>query len=242
MNGKKGARTSASPARKNSTESIEDYVKTIYNHTEWQDTPITTSILASKLGFAPSSVTEMVKKLASMDLVTHVPYGAVTLTAEGEKLALQMVRRHRLLETFLVQTFDYSWEDVHEEAEILEHAVSDRLLNAIAEKLGNPISDPHGDPIPSADGQVAKPAAQNLTQSASGSVQVVTRIRDDNSELLSYLAAEGLNINSLIKVHERKPFGGSLTIEILNTPNESSGKTLDLGDEASSAIWVSAAS
>jgi DtxR family Mn-dependent transcriptional regulator len=134
----------------------DDYLKTVYAHTEWQDAPITPSVLAAKLGIAPSSVTEMVKKLAAAGLVSHVPYGAVRLTDAGTQRALAMVRRHRLIETWLVQEFGYAWDEVHDEAEVLEHTISDRLLEGIDERLGRPRFDPHGDAIPDADGHVER--------------------------------------------------------------------------------------
>src|SRR5690606_29262904 len=142
-----------------STSTIEDYVKVIYSHTEWQPEPITPGALAARLGLAASSVTEMVKKLAAQGLVQHQPYGAIELTVAGRELALRMVRRHRLVETWLVQAMGYAWDEVHDEAEVLEHAVSDRLLAAIDAALGHPSRDPHGDPIPSASGVVKIPDA-----------------------------------------------------------------------------------
>src|SRR5690606_101486 len=137
------------------------------------------------------SVTEMVKKLAASGLVDHVPYGAITLTGEGRTLALRMVRRHRLIETWLVEAFGYRWDEVHDEAEVLEHAISDRMLDAIFEQLGRPTRDPHGDPIPTAEGTVAFPAAVLLAEAPDGHEGVVVRIRDRDPKLLRYLTAEG---------------------------------------------------
>ena len=135
---------------------VDDYLKTIYHHTEWQDERMTPSQLAGVLGLAPSSVTEMVKKLASLGLVTHRPYGPVSLTATGERRAAAIIRRHRLIETWLVREFGYAWDEVHDEAEVLEHAISDRLLAGIDDLLGHPLFDPHGDAIPRADGTVVR--------------------------------------------------------------------------------------
>lgn len=210
---------------------FDDYLKTVYSHTEWQDAPITPSQLAAALGIAPSSVTEMVKKLAAAGLVSHQPYGAVRLTDAGRERALQMVRRHRLIETWLVQEFGYAWHEVHEEAEVLEHAVSDRLLERIAESLGNPTRDPHGDPIPSSDGSVALPDAFVLTGAAGGEKGRVARISDRDPELLRWLEGHGVRLDAELEVVERQPFGGSLTVRV-------AGAEVDLGDEAAASIWL----
>lgn len=211
---------------------VEDYVKTIYSHTEWQDEPVTSSELAARLGLAASSVTEMVKKLAASGLVVHVPYGAVTLTENGRMLALRMLRRHRLIETWLVRSFGYSWDEVHDEAEVLEHALSDRLLEAIADQLGHPVRDPHGDPIPSRDGVVVRPDAVQLAVAERGQRGRVVRISDRNPMLLRYLEAEGIRLDSAVQVVERRPFGGALAVRVDGTEH-------DVGDEAAAAIWIS---
>lgn len=216
---------------------VEDYVKAIYGHTEWQPDPITPSELAARLGLAASSVTEMVKKLAGAGLVTHVPYGAVTLTGEGTALALRMVRRHRLIETWLVEHFGYDWDEVHDEAEVLEHALSDRLLGAIADRLGQPIRDPHGDPIPAADGSIVRPAALLLLDAADGSAGAVVRISDRDPALLRYLTAEGITLDAHIAVVGRRPFGGALVVRL--DGEDGAGRELDLGAEAAASIWIS---
>ena len=212
---------------------VEDYVKVIYSHTEWQPEPITTSALAARLGLAASSVTEMVKKLSASGLVGHVPYGAVTLTADGRTLALRMLRRHRLIETWLVVSFGYGWDEVHEEAEMLEHAVSDRFLEAIAGKLGYPLRDPHGDPIPRADGSVEQPDAVLLQDAPDGFSGPVVRISDRDPTLLRYLEAEGVVLDAPLTVLERRPFGGALAVRLPNAGE------IDLGAEATAAIWLS---
>ena len=215
---------------------VEDYVKVIYAHTEWQDSPITTSVLAAKLGLAASSVTEMVKKLSAQGLVTHVPYGAVTLTAEGNSLALRMLRRHRLIETWLVKQYGYGWDEVHDEAEVLEHSVSDRLLDAIDEQLGNPTRDPHGDPIPASDGSIVQPAALLLRDAPEGATGTIVRISDTDPILLRHLEAESITVDREVTVLGRKPFGGSFVVRVSGTANEH-----DLGDQALASIWISAA-
>ena len=211
---------------------VEDYVKTIYSFGEWDDVAATPSALAARLGLAASTVTEMVKKLAASGLVDHVPYGAITLTAEGRTLALRMVRRHRLIETWLVEEFGYRWDEVHEEADVLEHAVSDRMLDAIFEKLGRPVRDPHGDPIPSSDGRVVMPPAVLLAEAPDGHEGGIVRIRDRDPNLLRYLEAEGFDLDARVRVVGRKPFGGALAIVL-------EGVELDVGDEAAREIWIS---
>ncbi|MGF3056281.1 metal-dependent transcriptional regulator [Microbacterium sp. YY-01] len=178
----------------------DDYLKTVYSHTEWQDAPITPSQLAAKLNIAPSSVTEMVKKLAAAGLVSHVPYGAVRLTDEGRARALAMVRRHRLIETWLVQEFGYSWDEVHDEAEVLEHTISDRLLEGIDERLGRPRFDPHGDAIPDAAGRVDREPFVLLADAAVGHSGVVLRVDDRDADLLRALEGAGVMVGHTIAV------------------------------------------
>jgi DtxR family Mn-dependent transcriptional regulator len=217
------------------SSSIEDYVKVIYGFTEWQDKPITSSQLAQRLGVANSSVSEMVRKLKDQGLVDHKPYSAITLTAAGIRLALSMVRRHRLIETYLVQELGYRWDEVHDEAELLEHAVSDTFIERMAAKLGDPQRDPHGDPIPTADGAVHMPAAHLLAELDTGHTGRITRISDENPDLLRYLSAEGIDLDADVQVMGRKPFGGALVVRISNA-----GKTqdFDLADEVTAALWV----
>jgi DtxR family transcriptional regulator, Mn-dependent transcriptional regulator len=193
--------SSAPPPLRSSA--IEDYLKVVYSHTEWQPDPITSSQLAARLGLAPSSVTEMVKKLVAQGLVEHAPYGAITLTPEGRENALRMVRRHRLIETWLVRQFGYSWDEVHDEAEVLEHTLSDRLLDAIDEQLGRPVRDPHGDPIPSAAGVVERPDAVLLSRVEPGQRGRVVRISDRDPLVLRELSAAGIGLDSELE-------GGSL--------------------------------
>ena len=209
---------------------VEDYVKVVYAHTEWQSDPISTSVLAARLGLAASSVTEMVKKLVAQGLVHHVPYGAVTLTAEGAALALRMVRRHRLIETWLVRHFDYSWDEVHDEAEVLEHALSDRLLDKIDDQLGRPTRDPHGDPIPARDGTVNRPSAVLLGETSPGETVRVVRISDRDPLLLRHLGAEGVALDTSLTVVAADPFSVAL---------DGSAGELGLAPDALVSIWVS---
>jgi DtxR family transcriptional regulator, Mn-dependent transcriptional regulator len=170
----------------------ENYLKAIWAHTEWQPAPITPSALAARLGVAPSSVTEMVKKLAAGGFVTHVPYGPLTLTDLGRLRAADVVRRHRLVETWLVREMGYEWDEVHDEAEVLEHSISERLLDAIDERLGRPRRDPHGDAIPAADGTVPAVDALPLEDAPVGFQGDVLRINDRDPALLRALAEAGV--------------------------------------------------
>lgn len=176
----------------------ENYLKTIYGHTEWQPDALTSSQLAARLGLAPSSITEMVRKLSQQGLVEHARYGTIVLTPAGRAEALRMVRRHRLIETWLVREFGYGWDEVHDEAEVLEHALSDRLLDAIDVQLGHPTRDPHGDPIPSADGSVPSLAGILASTLAAGTTARVVRISDRDPEVLRRLAQVGVGVGSAI--------------------------------------------
>ncbi|GAA1222175.1 MULTISPECIES: metal-dependent transcriptional regulator [Microbacterium] len=204
----------------------DDYLKTVYAHTEWQDAPITPSVLAAKLGIAPSSVTEMVKKLAAAGLVSHVPYGAVRLTEAGTARALAMVRRHRLVETWLVQEFGYGWDEVHDEAEVLEHTISDRLLEGIDARLGRPRFDPHGDAIPDADGRIEREPFVLLADAPVGHTGRVLRVDDRDPELLRALEPLGLTVAS--------------TVTVTASGVEIDGTETALPDEAAQVVWLSA--
>ena len=210
---------------------IEDYLKTVYAHTEWQPDPITPKVLADALGVAPSSVTEMVKKMAASGLVSHVPYGAVRLTDAGLARALAVVRRHRLIETWLVREMGYAWDEVHDEAEVLEHAISDRLLEAIDERLGRPVRDPHGDAIPAADGTLASEPWVLLGDASTGHSGAVIRISDRDPAVLRLLHELGIGPGTLLTVTDVS----SQTITV-----EAQGAARRLPAEAALAIWVAA--
>ncbi len=179
---------------------VDDYLKTIYHHTEWQDDRITPSQLAAELGLAPSSVTEMVQKLAAQGLVTHRPYGPIALSDEGARRAAAIIRRHRLIETWLVREFGYAWDEVHDEAEVLEHAVSDRLLEGIDERLGRPRFDPHGDAIPDADGHVHREPFVLLGAAPAGHTGRVLRVSDRDPELLRAVETAGVSVGAVVTV------------------------------------------
>lgn len=164
------------------TPVAQDYLKVIWSATEWGDPPITSKALAARLGTSAASVTDAVRRLAAQGLVSYEPYRPVRLTEQGERLAVAMVRRHRLLETFLVRSLGYDWGEVHDEAEALEHAASEKLIECIDTLLGRPDADPHGDPIPAADGTVRRPRAVRL-KAIGGQCRVV-RVSDADPEIL----------------------------------------------------------
>ncbi|MGB4779333.1 metal-dependent transcriptional regulator, partial [Microbacterium sp.] len=195
---------------------IDDYLKTIYHHTEWQPAPITPSQLAAELSLAASTVTEMVQKLAAQGLVSHRPYGPVSLTDAGAVRAASIIRRHRLIETWLVREFGYAWDEVHDEAEVLEHTISDRLLAGIDDRLGHPRFDPHGDAIPDADGAVHRVPFVLLATAHLGHVGRVLRVSDRDPGLLRALSAHGIDVGHTLVVTGRDAVrvDGGATVEL----------------------------
>jgi DtxR family Mn-dependent transcriptional regulator len=181
--------------------STQDYLKSVWTLQEWSGGAVSVTALADRLGVRTSTASDGIKKLAEQGLVAHETYGGITLTAVGTAHALAMVRRHRLLETYLVQELGYSWDEVHDEAEVLEHAVSDRMVSAIDERLGHPTRDPHGDPIPSADGAAHLPDAVPLSRAKPGPVTVV-RLSDADPERLRRFAEAGLTPDSRAVVRD----------------------------------------
>ena len=168
--------------------STQNYLKAIWGLKEWSSEPVTATLIAKQLGLKLSSVSDAVRKMAKQGLVSHTPYGSVELTELGRQYALVMVRRHRLLESFLVQALGYTWDEVHNEAENLEHAVSDMLIERVDKFLDYPTRDPHGDPIPTVDGQITIPSAHRLTDSGAQSQVTVERISDSEPPLGLFLA------------------------------------------------------
>ena len=214
----------------------QDYLKVIWNAQEWSLDKVSTKMLAEKLGVSASTASESIRKLAEQGLVDHEKYGAVTLTESGRRAALAMVRRHRLLEAFLVKELGYSWDEVHDEAEVLEHAVSDRLVARIDAKLGFPQRDPHGDPIPGSDGQVPTPPARQLWSCVDGEAGVVARISDKDPEMLRYFDSIGINLDSRLRVLTRREFAGMISVAVESA--DGGPTTVDLGSPAAQAIWM----
>lgn len=194
------------------TPAIEDYLKAIY--TLQQQGAVTTSLLGEQRGSKPGSVTGMVKKLAEMNLVRHTPYQGVELTPSGERIALEVIRHHRLLELYLVEALGYSWDEVHEEAEKLEHHISEKLEARIAAHLGHPTIDPHGDPIPTLEGQLPRSADLRLADLQVAEQARIVRMRDQSAERLRYLADLGLVLGAAVEVTASAPFDGPLSIRV----------------------------
>lgn len=212
---------------------FEDYLKTIWSAHEWHDHPLTMTALATRMGHAPSTASEAVGKLTAQGLVRHPKYGSIDLTDTGRDAALAVVRRHRLLETFLVQHLGYGWDEVHDEAEVLEHAVSDKLVDRIALALGHPDRDPHGDPIPRRDGALQRPDAISLNHAPIGEPLVVARVADRSPDLLRYLEACAITLDASVLVTTRNESAGIVSVDI-------DGHAMDLGIPAARAIWVRA--
>ncbi|MFH5824442.1 metal-dependent transcriptional regulator [Georgenia sp. AZ-5] len=217
------------------TAANQDYLKVIWTAQEWSAEPVTTTLLARKMGFSPSTVSEAVKKLTASGLLAHARYGAIELTEPGRAAALAMVRRHRIIETFLVAELGYAWDEVHDEAEVLEHAVSDRLVDALDARLGHPRRDPHGDPIPTPAGEVPAPPATPLHLVEDGTVRVA-RISDTDPQVLRYFADLGVTLDTELRVLARKDFAGTLTLEVAGRPG-----TREVGLTAAEAVWVTRA-
>jgi len=205
--------TDQSPISGVYSEAIEDFLKAVYL-LQQEHERVQTSMLAESLGITAPSTTEMAKKLARANLVEHEPYRGIRLTPVGRRVALEIVRNHRLLELFLVQSLDYSWDEVHEEAERLEHAISDRLAQRIAAYLGHPAFDPHGDPIPSPEGDVYQRELTPLSEWPQGDVGRVSRLLDQSPEMLRYLADKGLTIGAMVRVENVDPFDGPMTLMV----------------------------
>jgi DtxR family Mn-dependent transcriptional regulator len=194
------------------TQSVEDYLKAIYRLSP-EGRPASTSEIAHLLELSAPSVSGMVKRLSELGLLEHLPYKGVQLTADGRRAALRMVRRHRLIEAYLVEFLGYSWDTVHQEAERLEHAVSETLVERMAAALGHPSVDPHGDPIPTADGAIEELASTPLAALEVGDTAEIVRVHEGDSERLRYLATLGLRPGVVVTVLDRQPFSGPVTIE-----------------------------
>jgi DtxR family transcriptional regulator, Mn-dependent transcriptional regulator len=189
------------------TRSVEDYLKAIYHLTR-QGGFAATSDIAANLAVSPPSVSGMVKRLSESGLIEHVPYRGVQLTAQGRRAALKMIRRHRVLEVYLFKQLGYDWDHVHEEAERLEHAVSDELIERMARALGEPRYDPHGAPIPTAAGEIEETDLVSLADAPLGARLELRQVGTEDPARLRYLAEQGLVPGARLTVVERQPFNG----------------------------------
>jgi len=194
---------------------VENYLKSIYQIcARGDDASASTGSLAQALGVSPGTVTSMLKALSESGLATYTPYEGVRLTAQGTALALRITRRHRLIELFLVRTLDMSWDEVHEEAEHMEHAVSDLLIDRIDQFLGLPAADPHGDPIPRRDGSMAEPTSRRLVDCTAGDAFRLVRVLDQSPDFLRFLADSQLVIGAAGQVTSNRPEAGALTVKV----------------------------
>ena len=217
----------------------QDYLKVIWDLQEWSHEPVQPTALARRTGVKPSTVSGAVNRMAAAGLVSHTPYGAITLTARGERYALTMVRRHRLLETFLVRTLGYRWDEVHPDADALEHAVSDTMVERIDRVLGHPRHDPHGDPIPDSDGALPPDDSMPLPNVPPDSDAVITRVSDEDAELLRYLNGQGLVPGARISIGRREPYADAATVTLLPADGEREQPVqLSLGAGAAGSIRV----
>ena len=197
------------------SSAVEDYAKAIYTLAapgERREGAVPTGALAERLGVTPGSVSAMVKRLVSLGLATHEPYRGVRLTERGERVALEVLRHHRLLELYLAESLGVPWDRVHDEAEVLEHVLSEELEELIAEKLGHPTHDPHGDPIPSAELELPPSDSEPLSALAPGQAGTFVRISDADPAMLRYLGDRGIGTGARVEVVEREPFDGPIVV------------------------------
>lgn len=216
------------------TPAVEDYLKAIL-HLEQDEPASGTAELARRLSVSPASVTNMLKRLAQMGMVAYTSYRGFSLTEPGRKIALEILRHQRLLELYLTEALGYGWDEVHREAEKLEHHISEEFEDRIDALLGYPTHDPHGDPIPGRDGTIPSYSTTPLTQARdhaqAGQELVIQRVSEQNPELLRYLAELGLKPQTTLRVLEQAPFKGPLTLEV-------NGQRLVIGHEVGSHIFV----
>ncbi|MGF1671533.1 MAG: metal-dependent transcriptional regulator [Balneolaceae bacterium] len=197
------------------SQSTEDYLKVIYTlENESEDNGVSTKEVASAMNVSAASVTNMMKRLSEMGLVKYESYYGVQLTETGEKVALEVIRHHRLLELYLKEILGYSWDQVHDEAENLEHHISEQFEDKIAELLNDPTHDPHGDPIPSKDGVMPEMAVYPLHEADSEREYIIGRVKDQNPELLRYFEKIGIIPGVKVIIKKREPFNGPITLQI----------------------------
>ncbi len=215
------------------TQAVEDYLKVIYNLGVDGDS-VTTNAISEGMGVSQASVTGMIKKLAELKLIRHTPYHGVELTNAGQKIALETIRHHRLLELYLAEALDYSWDQVHDEAEKLEHVISEEFEDKMAQFLGHPTIDPHGAPIPSKDGVIEERELVTLTSTDAGQKVRIEQVSDRDPDMLRYLGNLGIYPEVELHIIEKAPFEGPLLIKV-------GKKQHYLGPALTDRIMVSAA-
>jgi DtxR family Mn-dependent transcriptional regulator len=196
------------------TEAVEDYAKAIHALSRREHGAVGTSAIAERLGVSPGTVTTMLKRMDEMGLVEHEPYRGTTLTAAGEKVALEVIRHHRLLEAYLSEALGMPWDRVHDEAEVLEHYISEDLEDRMAAALGDPAVDPHGDPIPDRRLSLQMDKGIALTDLEPGATATLRRVSDSDPEMLRYLAERGILPGTRLRIVGPEPFGGPLVVEV----------------------------
>jgi DtxR family transcriptional regulator, Mn-dependent transcriptional regulator len=192
--------------------SVQDYAKAVYALEARKGGAVSTNELAERLGVTPGSVSAMLRKLSEVGLVEHEPYHGVRLTSQGRRVALEVLRHHRLLELFLAEELGMPWDRVHAEAEVLEHVLSEELEELIAARLGDPTVDPHGDPIPTVDFGIEERSTHSLDELAPGMAGRFVRVSDSDPEMLRYLAGHGIAIGERLEIVDRQPFGGPVFV------------------------------
>ena len=212
------------------TQAVQDYLKVIFKLASSGN--VSTNAIAERLQISQASVTGMIKKLSDLRLTTYKPYYGVELTKTGRKIALEIIRHHRLLELYLAEALGYSWDQFHDEAEKLEHVISEELEDKMAKILGNPTADPHGAPIPSKDGIIEERSLECLSVIDAGQKVQVKQVSDKDPEMLRYLGDIGIFPDVMIDVMEKAPFGGPLLIKV-------AGKKYNLGERLTDNILVS---
>jgi DtxR family Mn-dependent transcriptional regulator len=195
------------------SQSVEDYLKAIYK-LETEEKGASTTRIAEALDVSSASATNMVKRLSKMGLVNYQSYKGASLTASGRKIALEIIRHHRLLELYLLEVMGYSWDEVHDEAEKLEHHISEQFEDKIAELLDNPTHDPHGDPIPTKEGIMPEMESEPLTKAEEGHHYLVSRVKNQDPELLRYLEKIGLLPGAKLMIKDKGPFRGPITLKV----------------------------
>ena len=220
----------AHPKRR-TNEGAENYAKALYELQSREASAVGTTAVAERLGVTPASASGMLRRLADEGVVEYTPYHGARLTPEGERIALEVIRHHRLLELFLSEELGMPWDRVHAEAEVLEHHISEELEELIADKLGEPALDPHGDPIPDRDLALSADDSVPLTDLDPGEEGVFTRVSDSDAEMLRYLAERAIQPGARLLVMGREPFGGPLMVEI-------AGHTHPLGSELAGSMRV----